>query len=360
MPIRLEHQPSPAVVGGAAYVFGAQRAKKSQLQQQQKYAMDLYRDKQQMFERRRGQFMDFKYNEALNRQRAAAIETRDARLRTEALADEARGRAFKLEDEARGKAFALADETRRRVIAKKEEMRTGASEWTPAAIEKIRKMETDYATAATSGSYTPATLADFRTRIEAATERLLLEGGTQPPSALEKFKRRGFVRDPLAPGGVRPPRRGEVAKEYFDDSGAPQLMPPDPTVVAAEKGAEKAEKAATAQQAKVDKWQNSLHKTATILSGGVPPDASTLYRAGQSLWAQGIMPPPGIRLPPEPGKTAAGTSGTPAAGATSAGTGTVAPEIFANPEVQEIIAAARAGNKDAQAALDEKRIPWKQ
>ena len=76
MAIRVEHQPSPAVVGMAAYYAGYAGRKKREQEQAQQNRMTLYRDQQQTQARREGQAMDFLYGQELNRQRNAAAAGR--------------------------------------------------------------------------------------------------------------------------------------------------------------------------------------------------------------------------------------------------------------------------------------------
>jgi hypothetical protein len=76
MPIRVEHQPSPAVVGMAAYYAGYAGRKKREQEQFLQNRMTLYRDAQQQQARREGQAADFMFSQELNRQHATAADAR--------------------------------------------------------------------------------------------------------------------------------------------------------------------------------------------------------------------------------------------------------------------------------------------
>lgn len=94
MAIRVEHQPSGAVVGLAAYMGGRGKAR----QRQQKYAMDLYRDERRMQGRRQEQFQGFKYREHLERMHQTAMGERDKKLRGWDVEDAATRRSHELAD----------------------------------------------------------------------------------------------------------------------------------------------------------------------------------------------------------------------------------------------------------------------
>ncbi len=108
MAIRIEHQPSPGVVGMAAYAAGRGKAR----QRQRKDLLNFYRDEANRRERRAAQFRGFTYQGALEGMRQKALgeraeqkrvwdvaDTWQKNLREEEVAKEAHKRAIEMQED---------------------------------------------------------------------------------------------------------------------------------------------------------------------------------------------------------------------------------------------------------------------
>ena len=105
MGIRLEHQPSPGVIGMAAYATGRGKAR----QRQRKDLLDFYRDEANRRERRQAQFRSFTYRGALEGMRQQGLGERAEQKQEWDLEAAAEGREWDLEDAARDRQQAIDD-----------------------------------------------------------------------------------------------------------------------------------------------------------------------------------------------------------------------------------------------------------
>ncbi len=224
MAIRIEHQPSGAAVGAAAFAAGAGKAR----QRQRKYAMDLQRDNQKTIARRQELFAGQRFRGALEgeRQRFALgrdvlqreQQLGDAELRRDqAVADAERNRGFDIEDDAQTRQHGIDMATDRGLLA-------GDLVVSPTAQATIDKIEASIG----SDDYNrldEAGKAEFREKAAERIRTLRREGATQPKeqAPLDVANKNRFVVGD--DGQLRPRQEGDGPPTHTIIDGQAELLP---------------------------------------------------------------------------------------------------------------------------------------
>lgn len=271
MPIRIEHQPSSASVGMAAYATGRNSARL----RQQKYQMDLYQNQQAIQSRREGQFMDFKYQQQLNTDRRTDIEARDTRLRALELGDADNRRREHLADLESTRAFAVRQSAAavesERELAQERRVATGEEELTPLAQKKVDALNDDYVKE--SGGFDDAQKEELRIKTEEDIRRIrVAPGATRRPAALDAYNKNAVYIDPVT-GLAERPSRGKPANGILNPNGGPAIptheaqQKAELDKIAATTAAKQPEKEAAARKADVKEWDRQRNTAITQIMG---------------------------------------------------------------------------------------------
>ena len=258
MGIRIEHQPSGAAVGAAAYAAGVGKAK----QRKSKYALDLWRDNRRLQARRQDMMVGMQFRKHLFDQGQAGLNERfgaqqegiQKRFDADEAAEQRRfdeNKQFQMEQ----------DELRRQ---HDEDMLTDRGLQTGDLVvseEGKKQIQTEVddviATMEKGGQFDDDEMAAERERLEAKRQKLRRAHAEKPKDVdeLDDFNRRGRVIDP-ATGQYVKPKPGQKAD--FHQFG--EEMRPAPLSNEQVQAAEKQEAAQEKYENELSEWKKDFDK----------------------------------------------------------------------------------------------------